>query len=82
MIMENTAALKKTTDQLIDKANLVRKWCLTSTTEATSGHPTSCLSAADITTVLFDQYFTYDLSEPLNLYNDRFVLSKGHAAFF
>ena len=62
------------------KANLARKWCLVSTTEAGSGHPTSCLSAADITAVLFDQYFTYDLNQPLNLYNDRFVLSKGHAA--
>lgn len=50
-----------------------------STTEATSGHPTSCLSAADVTTVLFDQYFRYDLSNSLNLYNDRFVLYKGHA---
>ena len=65
---------------LEEKAKLVRKWCLISTTEAGSGHPTSCLSAADITTVLFDRYFTYDLSNPLNLYNDRFVLSKGHAA--
>ena len=63
-----------------EKAKLVRKWCLVSTTEAGSGHPTSCLSAADITTVLFDRYFTYDLDNPLNLYNDRFVLSKGHAA--
>jgi len=53
---------------------------LVSTTEAGSGHPTSCLSAADITTVLFDRYFTYDLANPLNLNNDRFVLSKGHAA--
>src|SRR6476660_3089292 len=65
---------------LEEKAKLVRKWCLISTTEAGSGHLTSCLSAADITTVLFDRYFTYDLSNPLNLYNDRFVLSKGHAA--
>lgn len=66
--------------ELQEKAKLVRKWCLVSTTEAGSGHPTSCLSAADITTVLFDRYFTYDLEHPLNLYNDRFVLSKGHAA--
>jgi transketolase len=66
--------------QLKEKAKLVRKWCLISTTEAGSGHPTSCLSAADITTVLFDRYFSYDLNNPLNLYNDRFVLSKGHAA--
>src|SRR5438105_981705 len=66
--------------ELQDKASLVRKWCLISTTAAASGHPTSCLSAADITTVLFDKYFTYDISNPLNIYNDRFVLSKGHAA--
>src|SRR5215475_1855512 len=65
---------------LQDKSKLVRKWCMISTTEAESGHPTSCLSAADITTVLFDRYFTYDLNNPLNVYNDRFVLSKGHAA--
>jgi transketolase len=65
---------------LQDKSRLVRKWCLISTTEAESGHPTSCLSAADISTVLFDKYFTYDIANPLNLYNDRFVLSKGHAA--
>src|SRR3954466_10055965 len=63
-----------------EKAKLIRKWCLVSTTEAESGHPTSCLSAADITAILFDRYFTYDLDNPLNLYNDRFVLSKGHAA--
>jgi len=65
---------------LQEKAKLVRKWCLVSTTEAGSGHPTSCLSAADVATVLFDRYFTYDTGNPLNLYNDRFVLSKGHAA--
>lgn len=66
--------------ELQEKSTLVRKWCLVSTTEAGSGHPTSCLSAADITTVLFDRYLTYDLANPLNLFNDRFVLSKGHAA--
>ena len=66
--------------ELQEKSKLIRKWCLISTTEAESGHPTSCLSAADITTVLFDKYFTYDIANPLNLFNDRFVLSKGHAA--
>ena len=66
--------------ELQEKANLIRKWSLISTTEAESGHPTSCLSAADITAVLFDKYFTYDLTKPFNLYNDRFVLSKGHAS--
>src|SRR6266516_1543273 len=66
--------------ELQEKAKLIRKWCLVSTTEAESGHPTSCLSAADITAVLFAKYFTYDIANPLNLYNDRFVLSKGHAS--
>lgn len=67
-------------EEVQQKAKLVRKWSLISTTEAGSGHPTSCLSAADIATVVFDRYFAYDLNNPLNLYNDRFVLSKGHAA--
>lgn len=62
------------------KASLIRKWCLISTTEAGSGHPTSCLSAADITAVLFDKYFTFDIKDPKNPNNDRFILSKGHAA--
>ncbi len=65
---------------LQDKANFIRKWCLISTTAAGSGHPSSCLSAADITAVLFDKHFTYNLHQPHNLFNDRFVLSKGHAA--
>nr|WP_068886746.1 transketolase [Pedobacter panaciterrae] len=70
----------KNHNQLQEKANLIRKWCLRATTAAGSGHPTSCLSAADITTVLFDKYLSYDIKNPLNLHNDRFVLSKGHAA--
>jgi transketolase len=79
--MENVKELtEQLTTELKEKTKLVRKWCLISTTEAGSGHPTSCLSAADLATVLFDQHFTYDIQNPLNLYNDRFVLSKGHAA--
>jgi len=67
-------------ENLQAKANLIRKWCLKSTTAVGSGHPTSCLSAADMMAVFFDRYFRYDINNPLNLYNDRFVLSKGHAA--
>jgi transketolase len=78
--METNTALVAVAEPMVEKANLVRKWCLISTTEAASGHPTSCLSAADITSVLFDRYFTYDLDHPHNLLNDHFVLSKGHAA--
>lgn len=62
------------------KAALVRKWSLISTSEAGSGHPTSCLSSADLTTVLFDKFFTYDLKNPQNPQNDRLIFSKGHGA--
>ncbi len=62
------------------KAKLLRKLCLESTSIAGSGHPTSCLSAADLMTVLFDKYYAYDLDNPLNYNNDRLIFSKGHAA--
>jgi transketolase len=51
-----------------------------STSEAGSGHPTTCLSAADIMAVLFFGEMRYDPKNPRRPDNDRFVLSKGHAA--
>jgi transketolase len=51
-----------------------------STTEAGTGHPTSCLSAADIVSTLFFDEMRFDPRDPRNPDNDRFVLSKGHAA--
>jgi transketolase len=53
---------------------------ITATTEAGSGHPTSCMSAADIVSVMFFREMRFDPSDPGNPSNDRFVLSKGHAA--
>ncbi|MBE7179399.1 MAG: transketolase, partial [Mucilaginibacter polytrichastri] len=53
---------------------------LKSTSSAGSGHPTSCLSAADMAAYLFTEHFQYDLKNPLNPNNDRFILSKGHAS--
>ena len=50
------------------------------TTEAGSGHPTSCCSAADVTAAIFFSEMRYDPHNPQNPDNDRFVLSKGHAA--
>lgn len=67
-------------EDLAKKAALIRKWSLISTTQAGSGHPTSAMSPADITAVLFDKYFTYDIKNPKNPQNDRFILSKGHAS--
>src|SRR5689334_20822673 len=51
-----------------------------STSEAGSGHPTSCLSAAEIVSTLFYAEMHYDPKNPKDPDNDRFVLSKGHAA--
>jgi transketolase len=51
-----------------------------STTAAGSGHPTSCMSAADIVATLFFGEMRFDPKQPQNPDNDRFVLSKGHAA--
>lgn len=48
-----------------------RRSILEATTAAGSGHPTSCLSAADIAVALFFYGMKSD---------DHFVLSKGHAA--
>ena len=51
-----------------------------STTEAGSGHPTSCMSAAEVVATLFFGEMRFDPKDPQNPDNDRFVLSKGHAA--
>jgi transketolase len=50
------------------------------TTAAGSGHPTSCCSAADLVAAIFFSEMRYDPRNPQNPDNDRFVLSKGHAA--
>ena len=50
------------------------------TSQAGSGHPTSCCSAADILAALFFGQMRFDPRDPDNPDNDRFVLSKGHAA--
>lgn len=62
-------------------ANLLRYYSIVSTTEAGSGHPTSCMSAADLMAVLmYEGYFRYDTAHKENIWNDRLIFSKGHAA--
>src|SRR5213596_4021758 len=53
---------------------------LKSTSEAASGHPTSCCSAADLVAALFFAEMRFDPKDPRNVDSDRFILSKGHAA--
>ena len=50
------------------------------TTTAGSGHPTSSMSAAHLLAVLFADHLRFDVKAPDYRGNDRFILSKGHAA--
>ena len=50
------------------------------TSESGNGHPSTCCSAADIVAALFFAEMRYDPRDPQHADNDRFVLSKGHAA--
>jgi transketolase len=61
-------------------ANQLRIDSIRSTTASASGHPTTCMSAAEIVSTLFFSEMRFDPQDPQNPFNDRFVLSKGHAA--
>jgi transketolase len=65
---------------LKNAATQLRIDSLKSTSEAASGHPTSCCSAAEIMAALFFGEMRFDPHDPRNPVSDRFVLSKGHAA--
>lgn len=65
---------------LNNKATSLRIESVRATTEAGSGHPTSCCSAADIVATLFFHVMRYDPKQPRHPNRDRFILSKGHAA--
>jgi len=62
------------------KAYQLRRESLIATSQAGSGHPTSCLSAADIVAVLFFHTMKFFADNPRHPDNDRFILSKGHAS--
>src|SRR5918993_4932655 len=65
---------------LYNIAHQLRIDSIRSTTASASGHPTTCMSAAEIVATLFFAEMRFDPKDPQNPYNDRFVLSKGHAA--
>jgi transketolase len=68
------------TQKLQGIGNQLRIHSIASTTAAGSGHPTSCCSAADVMAALFFGHMRYDPKNPHYHNNDRFILSKGHAA--
>jgi transketolase len=69
-----------TVEMLAGIANQLRIHSITSTTQAGSGHPSSCCSAADLVAALFFGHMRFNPKSPQYRNNDRFILSKGHAA--
>src|SRR5579875_3017932 len=65
---------------LREAARRLRRLVIRMTTAAGSGHPTSCLSCADIVAALFFRVMRWDPKDPQARNVDTFVLSKGHAA--
>lgn len=61
-------------------AQRLRRHSLEMTAESASGHPTTCLSCAEIMSVLFFEEMRWDPNDPSGADADVFVLSKGHAA--
>lgn len=66
---------------LTEIAKLLRYYILKSTTQAGSGHPTTCLSSVELmASLLFGGFFHFDADNPDAPNNDRLIFSKGHAA--
>jgi transketolase len=63
-----------------EKARRLAILSMMSTTAAGSGHPTSCMSAAELVAGTFFYAMKFDPKHPDAKDSDRFVLSKGHAA--
>jgi transketolase len=60
-------------------ATVLRQHILRMIHAASSGHPGSSLSAADLVTVLYHDEMRVDPADPSWADRDRFLLSKGHA---
>ncbi len=79
--MEQPARINQdVVESLQATANRIRIHSLISTAEAGSGHPTTCMSSAELIAAVFFHAMRYDVANPRSPLNDRFVLSKGHAA--
>ncbi|MEO4000872.1 transketolase [Mesorhizobium sp. CAU 1732] len=61
-------------------ANAIRFLSMDAVEQANSGHPGLPMGAADIATVLFTRFLSYDPQQPHWADRDRFVLSAGHGS--
>jgi transketolase len=61
-------------------ANAIRFLSMDAVEKANSGHPGLPMGAADIATVLFTKFLTFDPAHPNWPDRDRFILSAGHGS--
>ena len=61
-------------------ANAIRALSMDAVQAATSGHPGMPMGMADVATVLFQRYLSFDPARPEWPDRDRFVLSAGHGS--
>src|SRR5208282_390860 len=76
----SAAPSASTVEAIKEKARRLSILSMMSTTAAGSGHPTSCMSAAELMAGIFFYAMKIDPKNPNSSDSDRFVLSKGHAA--
>src|ERR1700733_6618238 len=69
-----------TVSAIQETARRLKVLSMMATTAAGSGHPTSCMSAAQLVAGTFFYAMKFDAKNPNSNDSDRFVLSKGHAA--
>ncbi|MFZ4789129.1 MAG: transketolase [Beijerinckiaceae bacterium] len=61
-------------------ANTIRSLAMDGVEKAKSGHPGLPMGAADVATVLFTRFLSFDPAAPHWLDRDRFILSAGHGS--
>ncbi|HVM10720.1 MAG TPA: transketolase [Acidimicrobiales bacterium] len=68
------------TDELRELGQQLRVDSVRAAAAASSGHPTSSMSAADLVAVLAANHLRYDFDQPDHPNNDHLIFSKGHAS--
>ena len=61
-------------------ANCIRFLSMDAVQQAKSGHPGMPMGMADIATVLFSEFMTFDPKDPHWFDRDRFIISNGHGS--
>jgi transketolase len=79
-VTSQAGASASTINAIKEKARRLSILSMMATTAAGSGHPTSCMSAAELMAGIFFYAMKIDPKNPNGGDSDRFVLSKGHAA--